>query len=450
MVITRFAPSPTGNFHIGSARTALFNWLFAKRHGGKFLLRIEDTDKERSTQESSDLIYKSLKWLQLDWDEDIVLQHKNIKRHQEVANLLLAEGKAYKCFTTPAELEEAREKALREGRTPRYDRKWRDAKEHPSLPYAIRLKAPLAGKTEVQDLVAGNLSVNNEQLDDMVLLRADGTPTYMLAVVVDDHDMGITHVIRGNDHINNTFRQKQIYEACGWKTPEFGHIPLIHGADGAKLSKRHGATNLEEYEKQGFMPDAMLNYLLRLGWSHKDIEIISMEECCKIFDLNDVGTSSARFDLDKLYHVNSVYMRKLSQDEIFTKLKEFAGEGKFEKSGWERVKMAIHELQIRSRTFEELAQMSEIYGMEGNYYEKIEPNACLLAVLKNINQKNMEDVENWLRNTISENGSSLKEIAPLLRLAITKRKVAPSLFEVIKILGADLFYARLKNALGVN
>jgi len=276
-IVTRFAPSPTGFLHIGGARTALFNWLLARRHGGKFLLRIEDTDRKRFTQEAVDAILESMKWLGLDWDGDVVHQFSRAARHKEMAEKLLAEGKAYHCYCSPEELEEMREKARAEKRAPGYDGRWRerDPSEAPKGVYpVVRLKTPQAGGTTIVDDVQGEVTVQNDQLDDLILLRADGTPTYMLSVVVDDHDMGVTHIMRGDDHLTNSFRQKQIYEAFGWKMPELCHIPLIHGSDGAKLSKRHGALGVEAYREMGILPEALCNYLLRLGWSHGDDEII--------------------------------------------------------------------------------------------------------------------------------------------------------------------------------
>jgi glutamyl-tRNA synthetase len=299
MIVTRFAPSPTGFLHIGGARTALFNWLFAKHHGGKFLLRIEDTDRQRSTEAAVRAIFGGLSWLGLDWDGEAVSQFARRERHAEVARQLLAEGKAYRCYCTPEELTEMREAAKRDGRAMMYDGRWRDRdpSEAPAgVPPVIRFKAPRGGSTAIDDKIQGTVEVANDQLDDMVLLRADGTPTYMLAVVVDDHDMEVTHVIRGDDHLTNTFRQYQIYKAMGWTVPVFAHLPLLHGADGAKLSKRHGAQNVEEFRDMGILPEAMCNYLLRLGWSHGNDEIISRDQAIAWFDLDAVGRAPSRFD----------------------------------------------------------------------------------------------------------------------------------------------------------
>jgi glutamyl-tRNA synthetase len=308
----RFAPSPTGLLHIGGVRTALFNYLFAKHHGGEFLLRIEDTDKARSTPQAVQVILDGLAWLGLDHDGQTVFQSAREARHVEVARQLLAEGKAYYCYCTPDELREMREAAQAAGKPPRYDGSWRDrnpAEAPPGISPAIRLRAPQTGETVLEDLVQGSVRVGNAELDDMILLRSDGTPTYLHAVVVDDHDMGITHVIRGDDHLTNTFRQIQIFNACGWDLPNFAHIPLIHGADGAKLSKRHGAVSVLEFREQGFLPEALCNYLLRLGWGHGDAEFLTRAEQIELFDLGGVGRAASRMDYAKLTHLNGQWLR---------------------------------------------------------------------------------------------------------------------------------------------
>ncbi|MDP6819765.1 MAG: glutamate--tRNA ligase, partial [Alphaproteobacteria bacterium] len=318
-VVTRFAPSPTGFLHIGGARTALFNWLYARHHGGKFLLRIEDTDRERSTDEAVEAIYGGLKWLQLDWDEEPVSQYSRRQRHQEVAQQLLAKGLAYRCYCSPEELAEMRTRARAAGSRKLYDGRWRDrdpAEAPADVDPVVRLKAPEVGETVIDDKIQGTVRVANEQLDDMVLLRADGTPTYMLAVVVDDHDMDITHVIRGDDHLTNTFRQAQIYSALGWEMPVFAHMPLLHGSDGKKLSKRHGALRVEAYRDDGFLAEAVNNYLLRLGWSHGDEEIISRGQAIEWFDLDAVGRGAAQFDIDKLTSLNGHYIRTADSDKL--------------------------------------------------------------------------------------------------------------------------------------
>src|SRR3954452_1031193 len=318
-VVTRFAPSPTGFLHIGGARTALFNWLYARKKGGKMLLRVEDTDRERSTEPAIAAILDGLKWLGLDWDDEVTYQFSRAARHREVAEQLLASGKAYRCYATPEQLTAMREKARAEGRTRLYDGMWRDRdpSEAPAgMKPTIRLKAPQTGETVIEDQVQGRVVWQNENLDDLVLLRGDGNPTYMLAVVVDDHDMGVTHVIRGDDHLINAARQKQIYDALGWAVPSMSHIPLIHGPDGSKLSKRHGALGVDAYRAMGYLPAALRNYLVRLGWSHGDQEIFSTEEMIKAFDLSGIGRSPARFDFAKLEHLNGHYMRASSDEEL--------------------------------------------------------------------------------------------------------------------------------------
>ena len=318
-VVTRFAPSPTGFLHIGGARTALFNWLFSRHHGGKYLLRIEDTDRKRSTQEAIDAILDGLQWLGLAADEEPLFQSTRLDRHADIARQLLADGKAYHCYCTPEELAAMRETAKAEGRSMRYDGRWRDRdpSDAPTdIPPVVRFRAPQTGETILNDTVQGDVTVANDQLDDMVLLRADGTPTYMLSVVVDDHDMGITHAIRGDDHLTNAFRQTQLFLALGWQPPVYGHMPLIHGADGAKMSKRHGALGVDAYRDMGYLPEALLNYLLRLGWSHGDDEIISREQAVEWFDIADVNRGAARFDFDKLSSLNAHYIKASDNEHL--------------------------------------------------------------------------------------------------------------------------------------
>src|SRR5258708_4065068 len=322
-VVTRFAPSPTGFLHIGGASTALFNWLYARRHGGKMLLRIEDTDRERSTEPAIAAILDGLKWLGLDWDGEVIYQFSRAERHREIALQLLASGKAYRCYATPEQLTAMREKARAEGRTRLYDGMWRDrdaSEAPPGMKPTIRLKAPQTGETVIEDQVQGRVVWQNENLDDLVLLRGDGNPTYMLAVVVDDHDMGVTHVIRGDDHLINAARQKQIYDALGWDIPSMSHIPLIHGPDGSKLSKRHGALGVDAYRALGYLPAAMRNYLVRLGWSHGDQEIFSTAEMVAAFDLPQIGRSPARFDFAKLESINGHYMRETADADLLAEI----------------------------------------------------------------------------------------------------------------------------------
>ncbi|MCH2038942.1 MAG: glutamate--tRNA ligase, partial [Rickettsiales bacterium] len=361
-VVTRFAPSPTGFLHIGGARTALFNWLYAKAHNGQFLLRIEDTDKKRSTQEAIDAINSGMEWLGLVADQNTVYQTANEARHIEVAEQLLAEGKAYYCYCSKEELAEMREKASKEGKRVGYDRRWRDrdASEAPSdVKPVIRIKAPLEGKTIIKDEVQGEVSVDNSELDDFIILRADGTPTYMLAVVVDDHDMNITHVIRGDDHLNNAFRQKVIYDAMDWAMPSQTHIPLIHGNDGAKLSKRHGALGVEAYKDMGFLPEAIRNYLLRLGWSHGDDEIISTKQAIEWFNLTNLGKSPSRFDMKKLENINAHYIKESANDdllELILPLIEAKTKLSLNEAKTNRILRSMDELKIRAKTLIELAE----------------------------------------------------------------------------------------------
>src|SRR5437588_3530955 len=360
-VVVRFAPSPTGFLHIGGARTALFNWLFARNHGGKFLLRIEDTDRVRSSPEAVAAIIDGLDWLGLGWGGGIVHQFERAPRHAEIARQLLAAGHAYYCYCTPAELEAMRNRARAEKRSVRYDGTWRDRdpSEAPAgVAPAIRLKAPQHGSTTIHDRVQGEVTVANTELDDLIILRADGTPTYNLSVVVDDHDMGITHVIRGDDHLNNAFRQKQIYDALGWALPEFAHVPLIHGEDGAKLSKRHGALAIDTYRDLGYLPEALRNYLLRLGWSHGDDEIISTEQAIEWFDINAVGRGPARFDFAKLDNLNGHYIRAAADarlaELLVPRLERLAGKP-LDAAALDRLRAGMPELKLRPKTLAELA-----------------------------------------------------------------------------------------------
>src|SRR5215468_10756412 len=369
-IVTRFAPSPTGFLHIGGARTALFNWLFARHHGGKYLLRIEDTDRARSTAPAIEAILDGLSWLGLDWDGDVLYQFERAERHAEIARQMLAQGKAYYCYASPEELEEMRDAQRRAGVPVRYDGRWRDRdpkEAPPGVAPVIRLRAPQSGQTVIQDAVQGEVKVENAQLDDMILLRADGTPTYMLAVVVDDHDMAVTHVIRGDDHLNNAFRQLQIIRAMDWPVPEFAHLPLIHGPDGTKLSKRHGALGVDAYRELGYLPEALRNYLLRLGWSHGDEEIISTDQAIAWFDLDAVGQAPARFDFAKLDNLNGHYIRSAEDD----RLAGLVAERIDKMTGWplsdadrDRLRRAMPELKLRPRTLRELATNALFLVME--------------------------------------------------------------------------------------
>src|SRR5215208_8200429 len=384
-VVTRFAPSPTGFLHIGGGRTALFNWLYARRFGGKMLLRIEDTDRERSTQPAIDAILDGLTWLGIEWDGETVYQFSRSARHREVVEQLLAEGKAYRCYASPEELTEMREAARREGRSKLYDGRWRDrdSSEAPAgVKPVIRIRAPQTGETVVDDQVQGRVTWQNENLDDFVLLRSDGTPTYMLAVVVDDHDMGVTHIIRGDDHLNNGARQTQIYQALGWKVPVMAHIPLIHGPDGSKLSKRHGALGVDAYRAMGYLPAAMRNYLVRLGWAHGDQEIFSTEEMIDAFDLSGIGRSAARFDFAKLENLNGHYIRHADDQSLvnqFEAVLDHVPEGaelkaKLNDATRAQLLQAMPSLKERAKTLLELIASS--YFIFADRPLEIEPKAA--------------------------------------------------------------------------
>jgi glutamyl-tRNA synthetase len=457
-VITRFAPSPTGFLHIGGARTALFNWLYARHHGGIFRLRIEDTDRVRSTEAAIEAILEGLRWLGLDWDEETVFQFARAGRHAEVAQAMMAAGKAYLCYCTPAELEQMREAARAAGKPIRYDGRWRDRdpQEAPAgVKPVVRLKAPLSGETVVHDEVQGEVRVGNEQLDDMVLLRGDGTPTYMLSVVVDDHDMGITHVIRGDDHLTNTFRQKQIYQAMGWDCPSFAHIPLIHGPDGAKLSKRHGALGVDAYRELGYMPAALRNYLLRLGWSHGDEEIISTEQAVKWFDLSAVGRSASRFDYAKLDNLNGHYIRSADDRELAAEAAARLGVAGDEAST-ERLVKGMPGLKARAKTLKELAENAAFYVAERPIPMVDKAKALLTSEASDLLRGLMPDlseITEWhaasleaaVRKFIELKGVKLGQVAQPLRAGLTGAATSPGLFEVMEVLGKSESLARLSD-----
>lgn len=465
-VVTRFAPSPTGYLHIGGARTALFNWLYARHHGGRYLLRIEDTDRERSTQEAIDAIFEGLSWLGLLPDEPPVFQSQRIDRHREVADRLLAEGKAYRCWCTPEELEAMREQARAEGRPVRYDRRCRhrDPATAPSdRPFVIRLAMPTEGETEIEDLVQGRVRIANDQLDDMVLLRSDRTPTYMLSVVVDDVDMGITHIIRGVDHLTNTFRQLQLYRAMGATPPAFAHIPLIHGADGAKLSKRHGALSVTEYREMGILPEAMRNYLLRLGWAHGDDEIITTEQAIAWFDLDGVGRSPARFDMEKLLFLNAWYMRQKSAEELVEAIVPMLEKRglSVDAEGRRRLREGMPGLVTRARTLVELADLAAFYVhprplplddkaaklIDAEVRERLARLAQRLATVASWDEATLETV---CRRFAAEANIAFGRIAQPLRVALTGSTVSPGLFELMRVLGREEVLARLADVVGAS
>lgn len=451
-VRTRFAPSPTGYLHIGGARTALFNYLFARHHGGTYLLRIEDTDKERSTQAAVDQILESLAWLGLSPDEAPVFQASREARHAEIARALLDMGHAYRCWATPEELTEMRERAAAEGRPPRYDRRWRDREPGPEQegkPYVIRIKAPLEGETVIEDLVQGEVRVGNVELDDMIILRSDGTPTYLHAVVVDDHDMAITHVIRGDDHLTNTFRQCMVYDAMGWRRPHFAHIPLIHGADGAKLSKRHGAVSVLDFRDQGYLPEAVNNYLLRLGWGHGDEEVVPHDRAVELFDIKDVGRSASRMDYAKLTHLNAVYLRQTDDGRLTREVLELLAKRGvlFGTDGAERVGMLMPDLKDRARTLEELAGAAAFAAHEGPPAMEEKALALLTPEAKERLQNLAEfladapwektDLEQWLRDYADVKGVKLGQVAQPLRAALSGSTTSPPINSVLWALGRD-------------
>jgi len=472
-VVTRFAPSPTGFLHIGGARTALFNWLYARHQaaigdgggeGGKFLLRIEDTDRKRSTDAAVAAILDGLTWLGLDWDEEPLSQFSHATEHRAAAERLLDEDKAYKCYCSPEELAEMRETARAEGRSMRYDGRWRDrdpAEAPEGVDPVIRFKAPQTGETVIEDKVQGTVRTANEQLDDMVLLRADGTPTYMLAVVVDDHDMGITHVIRGDDHLTNAFRQTQLFLALGWTPPEFAHIPLIHGADGAKLSKRHGALGVEAYRDLGILPEAMRNYLLRLGWSHGDDEIISTVQAIEWFGLEGIGKSAARFDIDKLTSLNATYIRGCNDERLYELVLPLIAVNLGRELGEEeraRIAKGMAGLKDRAKTIIELAENAAFYAaprplqMNAKAAKLLDEEGLkLLAALRG----RLDTCADWNHETLHELTREFAEamdvkmgkVAQPLRAALTGSNASPGIFEVMEILGRDETCARVDDAL---
>lgn len=463
-VVTRFAPSPTGFLHIGGARTALFNWLFARHHGGKFLLRVEDTDRARSTEEAVAAIFDGLEWLGLGGDEPAVFQFERTPRHAEVANQLLAAGHAYKCFATPEELAELREQQRAAKQPMRYDGRWRDRDpgEAPEgAPYVIRIKAPREGETVIEDAVQGRVVVQNAELDDMILLRSDGTPTYMLAVVVDDHDMGVTHVIRGDDHLNNAFRQLAIIKAMGWEEPVYAHIPLIHGSDGAKLSKRHGALGVDAYrDDMGMLPEAVLNYLLRLGWGHGDEEIIPIDRAIELFDIAGVGRSPSRFDIKKLENLNGHYLREADDARLATLVAprlESRLDTQLNEGQRDILVQAMASLKPRAKTLNEIAEGAEFLfkSCPLDFDEKAsalldEPARALLTktadALQSVPSWTVEAIEDVIRRVAEDAGLGLGKVAQPLRAALTGRTVSPGIFDVLFLLGKEESLERLTAA----
>ena len=464
-VVTRFAPSPTGYLHIGGARTALFNWLFARHHGGKFLLRIEDTDRARSTQPAIDAIIDGMRWLDLNWDGDVVHQFARADRHAAVAHELLASGHAYRCYATPEELAELREQQRAARRPLRYDGRWRDRdpSESPAgAPFVIRLKAPREGEVTIDDQVQGPVTVQNAELDDMVLLRSDGTPTYMLAVVVDDHDMGITHVIRGDDHLNNAFRQLALLRAMEWPEPVYAHIPLIHGADGAKLSKRHGALGVDAYRDElGMLPEAVNNYLLRLGWGHGDDEIISREQAILWFDLAGVGRSPSRFDLKKLENLNGHYIRESADARLADLIAPgvaAAGGRDFDSRDHELLLRSIPFIKVRAKNINELTEGASFLfrtrplDMDEKAATLLdEPGKALLAEVRDALAATADwsasELEASVRTVAERGGIGLGKVAQPLRAALTGRTTSPGIFDVLTLLGREESLGRMADQL---
>ena len=462
-VVTRFAPSPTGFLHIGGARTALFNWLFARHHGGEFRLRIEDTDRARSTEPAIAAILDGMTWLDFQWDGEVVYQFARAERHAQVARELLASGHAYRCYATPAELEALREEQRAAKQPMRYDGRWRDRTDWPNdQPYVIRLKAPRGGAVTINDQVQGPVTVQNDEIDDFVLLRSDGTPTYMLAVVVDDHDMGVTHVIRGDDHLNNAFRQLALIRAMDWAEPVYAHIPLIHGADGAKLSKRHGALGVDAYrDEMGLLPEAVENYLLRLGWGHGDAEIISREQAVEWFDLAGVGRSPSRFDMKKLENVNGHYLRAADD----ARLAALAGpriaaalSRDLTVAEQDLLQRAMPELKKRANDLNALAA-SSLFLFRSRPIAMDEAAAKLLASatpgLLDRARERLAAQSDWsvaaleavARELAESEGAKLGQIAQPLRAAVTGAAQFPGLFDVLSLLGKEAALGRIDDAL---
>ena len=462
-VVTRFAPSPTGMLHIGGARTALFNWLFSRHHGGQFLLRVEDTDRARSNDEAVEAIFAGLKWLGLDWDQDPFFQSRNLARHQELGRRLLAGGKAYRCYTTSEELAEMREKARAEGRPSHYDGRWRDRdpSDAPAgVAPAIRLRAPDQGETVIDDQVQGEVRFAAAQLDDMILLRSDGTPTYMLAVVADDHDMGVTHVIRGVDHLTNAARQAQLFLALGWEVPEFAHIPLIHGPDGAKLSKRHGALAAQSYRDQGFLPEAMRNYLSRLGWAHGDDEIFSTDQMIEWFGLDAVGRSPARFDMDKLRNLNGTYIQQATDSRLIELIAPgLVADSEISPDIFSRVETLMPLLKQRAKSLVELADNARFLVTDRPIKmipkaEKLLKGDAPVMLQKLLNQ--LKTLDDWTSGALEDSVTGFAEteklklgtVAQPLRAALTGSNASPGIFDVLAVLGRDESLGRIADAAG--
>lgn len=462
-IVTRFAPSPTGYLHIGGARTALFNWLFARGHGGKFLLRIEDTDRERSTPEATAAILKGLTWLGLDWDGDVVSQFDRKDRHAEVAHQMLDRGTAYKCFSTTDEIAIFRAMAEARGSYAVFQSPWRDvdAAGHPDLPYVVRMRAPRTGETLIDDTVQGMVRIKNETLDDMICLRSDGTPTYMLAVVVDDHDMNVSHVIRGDDHLNNAARQTMIYQAMDWQLPVWAHIPLIHGPDGKKLSKRHGATGVDEYQAMGYPAAGMRNYLTRLGWAHGDAEIFTTDQAMAMFDLAGIGRAPARLDFKKLENTCGHHMAMGDDAALLHELQAYrvaANLAVLDEMQIERMARAMYCVKDRAKTFPELlekaqfALVSRPVPLDEAAIKALDPVSR--GILQNLTPQlqnaswTKAALEPILTNAATAHDIGFGKLAAPLRAALAGRSATPSVYDMMLVLGQDETIARLKDAVG--
>ena len=451
-VITRFAPSPTGMLHIGGARTALFNWLYAKANGGKFLLRIEDTDQQRSTPEATNAIFTGLKWLELNWDEEVQSQIKNQKRHLEIVNQLLAQNKAYKCFCTEDEIQVIRNTSKEKGNAKLFNSPWREITQdqHPDRPFVIRLKTPLSGHTSIEDEVQGKITWKNEVLEDFVLLRSDSCPTYMLAVVVDDHDSNVTHIIRGDDHLSNAAKQKLIYQAMDWRIPIFAHIPLIFGEDGKKLSKRHGATGTTEYQKLGYTPAGMRNYLARLGWSHGDDEFFNTTQAISWFDLKGINKSPARFDFKKLDSINGKHIATLEENDLIKNIEEFTklnDDYDLTKLQISKISKALYCLREKSKKIPDIIDKAhfllttrpivrddrakEVLNSGG-----IQLLKQLTPYLENVSWSR-EGLEIAINNYLLDNGFKLGQIVQPLKAALSGKPSTPSVFDMMVLLGPD-------------
>ncbi len=463
-VVTRFPPSPTGFMHIGNARTALFNWLYARHNNGKFVVRIEDTDRKRHSEEAVTAIMDSLEWLGLDYNGEVVSQFSCAERHVEIAKQLIDSGHAYYCYCSPEELAEMREKARIDGKKTFYDRRWRDADTSQApkdIKPVIRIKAPTGGSTTINDKVQGVVTVPNDQLDDFIILRSDGTPTYMLSVVVDDHDMAITHILRGDDHLNNTFRQKIIFDALGWEVPVYAHLPLIHGSDGGKFSKRHGAQGVHEFKEMGYLPKALINYLLRLGWSHGDDEIISREQAIEWFSLENIGKSPSKFDFTKLDSLNAYYINEATADELINQSADFYQKRHniiVDDLGRARITKGIDELKSRAKTLLQFVDASAFYAKQTplSFDEKalktLDGADDVLLALKTefeaMEEFNADNIQ-AICKSIADNymNGKLGKVAMPLRAALTGTTVSPSIFHAAEILGKEETCARIQNVL---